>query len=99
MFCLRAALVSATAVTCRSLCCVAGQNVARVSSIDLRPQPTTPVCKRGLRYASPNHPYSDQKMSDYKVVQRGGLHTLDFRLFFQTKEGQPVSPFHDIPLV
>ncbi len=34
----------------------------------------------------------------YSTVQRGALHSLEYRLFFKDKDGNFVSPWHDIPL-
>jgi hypothetical protein len=33
----------------------------------------------------------------YSAVERGTPNTLDYRIFY-TKDGVPISPFHDIPL-
>lgn len=34
----------------------------------------------------------------YEVIERGSLHTLDYRIFFKGPQGALISPWHDIPL-
>jgi inorganic pyrophosphatase len=38
-----------------------------------------------------------RQQSEYTVRKIGVPYTLDFRVFIE-KDGQPISPFHDIPL-
>ena len=35
----------------------------------------------------------------YSTVQRGALHSPEYRLFIKDEQGRIVSPFHDIPLL
>ena len=43
---------------------------------------------------------SDNATSRYQLVERGQLHTLNYRAYFRdTQTNTIVSPFHDIPLV
>merc|ERR1712226_1764647 len=37
--------------------------------------------------------------SNYSVEPRGKLYTESYKLFLKNEDGQPISPFHDIPLV
>ena len=34
----------------------------------------------------------------YSAVERGTPNTLDYRIFYTSKDGAAISPFHDIPL-
>ncbi|XP_066603615.1 uncharacterized protein Nurf-38 isoform X2 [Prorops nasuta] len=52
------------------------------------------VCK------APRSFYSDQflrNMSNYTIVERGALNTIDYRIYYKNDNG-PISPMHDIPL-
>ncbi len=43
---------------------------------------------------------SDNAVTQYEIVERGQLHTLNYRAYFRdVKTNTIVSPFHDIPLV
>ena len=37
------------------------------------------------------------KMSGYQIEERGSKNSLDYRVFFKSEAGEPVSPLHDIP--
>ena len=55
---------------------------------------------QGIPLASKGPQESDNANRRYEVVQRGQLHTLNYRCYFRdTKTNTIVSPFHDIPLV
>ena len=55
---------------------------------------------QGQPMASKAPQSSDNENRRYEVVQRGQLHTLNYRCYFRdTQTKALVSPFHDIPLV
>lgn len=63
-------------------------------------QPDANTGSQGLPLASQTPQSSDTQNSRYEIVQRGQLHTLNYRCYFQdTQTKTIVSPFHDIPLV
>src|SRR5271154_2195165 len=51
---------------------------------------------RHLSSSTGNMSYG-KPQSEYSVRKIGAPYTLDFRAFIE-KDGQPISPFHDIPL-
>ncbi|UJR35102.1 hypothetical protein I4U23_027874 [Adineta vaga] len=55
---------------------------------------------QGEALASKAPKSSDNENRRYEIVQRGQLHTLNYRCYFRdTQTNTIVSPFHDIPLV
>lgn len=55
---------------------------------------------QGIPLASKGPEERDNANRRYEIVQRGQLHTLNYRCYFRdTKTNTIVSPFHDIPLV
>ena len=56
--------------------------------------------KQGAAPASKAPQSSDNENRRYEVVERGQLHTLNYRCYFRDVQTKTfVSPFHDIPLV
>ncbi|XP_070712269.1 inorganic pyrophosphatase 2, mitochondrial [Pempheris klunzingeri] len=45
------------------------------------------------------HQFYLRKTMHYQTEERGHPHTRDYRIYFKTKEGKHISPFHDIPLI
>jgi inorganic pyrophosphatase len=55
---------------------------------------------QGQALASKGPQSSDNENNRYELVERGQLHTLNYRCYFRdTQTKTIVSPFHDIPLV
>lgn len=69
-----------------------------MSTTPKKPDPNTG--SQGAAPVSKAPESSDNANPRYQVVQRGQLHTLNYRCYFQdTQTKTIVSPFHDIPLV
>jgi len=63
-------------------------------------KPDTNTGTQGQPLASKGPQDSDNENRRYEVVQRGQLHTLNYRCYFRDVQTKTiVSPFHDIPLV
>ena len=63
-------------------------------------KPEGNTSKQGAAQASKAPQSSDNENRRYEVVERGQLHTLNYRCYFRDVQTKAfVSPFHDIPLV
>jgi nucleosome-remodeling factor subunit len=63
-------------------------------------KPDVNTGSQGEALASKAPQSSDNANLRYEVVERGQLHTLNYRCYFRdTQTKNIVSPFHDIPLV
>jgi nucleosome-remodeling factor subunit len=62
--------------------------------------PDSNTGEQGLPLTSKAPQSSDNENKRYEVVERGQLHTLNYRCYFRDVQTKAiVSPFHDIPLV
>ncbi|KAL3121779.1 hypothetical protein niasHT_002007 [Heterodera trifolii] len=52
---------------------------------------TSPICIF-------NKNLSLSTMCAYQTIEKGSLHTLNYRVFFKNSDGKLISPWHDIPL-
>ncbi len=69
-----------------------------MSTAPKKPDPNTGSQGEALASKAPQS--SDNENLRYEVVERGQLHTLNYRCYFRdTQTKTIVSPFHDIPLV
>jgi len=69
-----------------------------MSTTPKKPDPNTG--SQGAPLASKAPQSSDNENRRYEVVERGQLHTLNYRCYFRDVQTNTiVSPFHDIPLV
>ena len=69
-----------------------------MSNVPNKPDPNTGA--QGIPKASQAPQLADNANRRYEIVQRGQLHTLNYRCYFlDTQTKTIVSPFHDIPLV
>lgn len=69
-----------------------------MSNAPTKPDPNTGT--QGIPLASGAPDASDNANRRYEIVQRGQLHTLNYRCYFRDVQTDTiVSPFHDIPLV
>lgn len=69
-----------------------------MSTTPKKPDPNTGSQGAPLASKAPNS--NDNANPRYEVVERGQLHTLNYRCYFRdTQTKSIVSPFHDIPLV
>ncbi len=63
-------------------------------------KPDTNTGSQGAPLASKAPQSDDNENRRYEVVERGQLHTLNYRCYFRDVQTKSiVSPFHDIPLV
>ena len=63
-------------------------------------KPDTNTGAQGAPKASKAPQSSDNENRRYEVIERGQLHTLNYRCYFRDVQTKCiVSPFHDIPLV
>jgi hypothetical protein len=63
-----------------------------------KPNPNTGT--QGIPLASVAPQSNDNENRRYELVERGQLHTLNYRCYFRDVQTKTiVSPFHDIPLV
>ncbi len=69
-----------------------------MSTTPKKPDPNTG--SQGAPLASIAPQSNDNENRRYEVVERGQLHTLNYRCYFRDVQTNTiVSPFHDIPLV
>ena len=69
-----------------------------MSSVPHKPDANTG--SQGAPLASVAPKESDNANPRYEIVQRGQIHTLNYRCYFRDMQTKAiVSPFHDIPLV
>jgi hypothetical protein len=69
-----------------------------MSTTPKKPDPNTG--SQGGPLASKSPESNDNENRRYEVVERGQLHTLNYRCYFRDVQTNTfVSPFHDIPLV
>ncbi len=63
-------------------------------------KPDTNTGSQGAPLASKAPQSDDNENRRYEIVERGQLHTLNYRCYFRDVQTKSiVSPFHDIPLV
>jgi hypothetical protein len=69
-----------------------------MSTAPKKPDPNTGAQGAPLVSVAPQS--NDNENRRYEVVERGQLHTLNYRCYFRDVQTKTiVSPFHDIPLV
>ena len=69
-----------------------------MSSVPKKPDANTGTQGAPLASVAPQE--SDNANPRYEIVERGQLHTLNYRCYFRDVQTKAiVSPFHDIPLV
>jgi len=74
------------------------KKLSTMSTTPKKPDPNTG--SQGAPLASKAPQSSDNENRRYEVVERGQLHTLNYRCYFRDVQTNTiVSPFHDIPLV
>jgi nucleosome-remodeling factor subunit len=84
----------------RSLLSAVGANnlLVEASKIGSASSPYLCLTKQCLRF---NHLSAAPKLTTimgYTIEERGGLNTPEYRVYFRDACGNPISPFHDIPL-
>jgi hypothetical protein len=63
-------------------------------------KPDSNTGSQGIPLASVAPQSNDNANLQYEIVERGQLHTLNYRAYFRNVQTKTiVSPFHDIPLV
>jgi hypothetical protein len=74
------------------------KKLSTMSTTPKKPDPNTG--SQGAPLASIAPQSNDNENRRYEVVERGQLHTLNYRCYFRDVQTNTiVSPFHDIPLV
>jgi len=69
-----------------------------MSTAPKKPDPNTDAQGQPLASIAPQS--NNDENQRYELVQRGQLHTLNYRCYFRDVQTKTiVSPFHDIPLV
>jgi hypothetical protein len=69
-----------------------------MSTVPKKPDPNTGT--QGAPLASVAPQSNDNENRRYEIVERGQLHTLNYRCYFRDVQTKTiVSPFHDIPLI
>jgi len=69
-----------------------------MSTAPKKPDPNTGAQGQPLASIAPQS--NDNENHRYELIQRGQLHTLNYRCYFRDIQTKTiVSPFHDIPLV